>query len=64
MIKMRLGFYFEETGMSKADFARLCGTSKQNVNYWLKSRDVWVHCDEQMKVLKVEAELTKLLWEE
>lgn len=62
MIKMRLEFYLEESGVTRVEFARLCGTTKQNINYWLKHRDVWVFCTEDHAVSKVEAKSRKVLW--
>ena len=62
MNEMRLAFYLEMASMRKAALAKIVGTSPQNINDWIKRRDVWVYCDDQYEIEKIEDRQAKLLW--
>lgn len=62
MNKMRLDFFFEESGLSKVAVAKLAKTTKQNVNWWLKNRNVWVWCDDEFEIDRIEDHKVQILY--
>ena len=60
--EMRLDYYLEQSGISKAGLARVAGVSRQLVNNWLCREGMYVLCTEDYEIKRIERRVTKILW--